>query len=354
MAGPDAATVDVVGERKAGSAALPTRSLAGWYRDRRGRGALEIAIIFVIVQIGCIAAWVHDSAKFAYLSQPIISVMSQSISWLGLLGIGAGVLMIAGEFDLSMAMNLGMCQLVFITWYSGGNNAWVCVGVTIATGVFIALINGVIVTTFRIPSFIATLGMASLLWGAQLWYNGENNQQPRIVAEKLSPSLKRTFAATLGLGIRGQFLWLIGIGAVVWMLLHRHRLGNHLFAVGGNENAAKAISINPKRIKLIAFAILGALVGLAAVLVCVQVRTFRPGDGAGIELQAITGAVVGGTALRGGKGSVLGMILGVALIKTFSIIVTLAHLPGLYEKVFVGALIVIFVILNQYFEGKAE
>jgi simple sugar transport system permease protein len=331
-----------------------SKGAMAWYRDRRGRGALEIGIIFVVVQLGCVAAWVNDSAKFPYLSQSIMSVMSQSIAWLGLLGIGAGVLMIAGEFDLSMAMNLGMCELVFITWYADGHNAWLCVALSVGVGVFIAVMNGLIVTTFNIPSFIATLGTASLLWGLQLWYNGENNPQPRIPSENLSPALKRTFSATLGLGVRGQILWLAGIGAVVWIVVHRHRLGNHLFAVGGNENAAKAISINPKRIKLIAFAILGVMVGLAAVLISVQVRTFRPGDGAGIELQAITGAVVGGTALRGGKGSVLGMILGIALIKTFSVIVTLAHLPGLYEKVFVGILIVVFVILNLYFEGKAE
>jgi simple sugar transport system permease protein len=144
------------------------------------------------------------------------------------------------------------------------------------------------------------------------------------------------------------------VGIIVWTFMHRHKLGNHIFAVGGNENAARAISINPKRVKLMAFCILGALCGLAAVLQGVQQRTLIPGSTVGYELEAIAGAVIGGCSLRGGKGSVFGMVLGVAFVKTFQAIVLLSSLPAFYLKVFIGLMTVFFVIINQYFEGKAE
>jgi simple sugar transport system permease protein len=332
-----------------------TRSSFGqWVREHRGRGALEVTILFVLLQLGCILYWAKDPTKFAYLSAANLSVMSQSIPWLGLLAIGAGVLMIAGEFDLSLAMNMGMCELIFIRWYGSGHSAWLCAALAIVVGIGIAAINALIINTFHIPSFIATLGMASFWWGMQNMYVGSGGPAPRIDDAKLSKQLKQVISAELGLGIRAQMLWLAGIGVLVWMFMHRHKLGNHLFAVGGNESAARAISINPKRVKLLAFCILGALCGLAAVLQGVQARTLIPGSGAGYELEAIAGAVIGGCSLRGGKGSVFGMVLGVAFVKTFQAIVLLSSLPAFYLKVFIGLMTVIFVIINQYFEGKAE
>lgn len=331
-------------------------ALGRWIREHRGRGALEVTIIFCLLQLGCILYWAKDPTKFAYLSSANLSVMSQSIPWLGMLAIGAGVLMIAGEFDLSVAMNMGMCELVFIRWYGSGHSAWLCAALSIAIGIGIASINAFIVNTFKISSFIATLGMGSFWWGMQNVYVGAGGSSPtpRIDDSKVSKQLKQVITAELGLGIRAQMLWLAGVGLLVWVFMHRHKLGNHVFAVGGNESAARAISINPKRVKWMAFAILGALAGLAAVLQAVQQRTLIPGSTAGYELEAITGAVIGGCSLRGGKGSVFGMILGVAFVKTFQAIVLLSSLPAYYLKLFIGVMIVIFAVINQYFEGKAE
>jgi simple sugar transport system permease protein len=349
--------IPVSSEAAAGSRSSRTpekRTLATWVRDHAGRGAMEVTIIFLLLQLGCILYWAKDPKKFAYLSAANLSVMSQSIPWLGMLAIGAGVLMIAGEFDLSVAMNMGMCELVFIRWYGGGHGAWLCAAISIALGIFIASINALIVNTFKISSFIATLGMGSFWWGMQNFYVGSGGPAPRIDDSKVSKQLTSVISAHLPLGVRGQMLWLLGVGALVWTFMHRHKLGNHLFAVGGNENAARAISINPKRVRWMAFAILGALAGLAAVLQAVQQRTLIPGSTAGYELEAIAGAVIGGCSLRGGKGSVFGMILGVAFVKTFQAIVLLSSLPAYYLKLFIGVMIVIFAIINQYFESKAE
>src|SRR6266508_188137 len=141
----------------------------------RGRGALEIGIIFVLVNLGCIIWYFVDKEGFPFLSEANLSVMSQSIPILALLAIGAGVLMIAGEFDLSIGANYTMSGLVFLTWYGDGRPAVLAIAVAVLVGIAIALLNGVITTRFGIPSFIVTLG-AMLFWeGGALWYNGTSS-----------------------------------------------------------------------------------------------------------------------------------------------------------------------------------
>lgn len=165
--------------------------------------------------------------------------------------------------------------------------------------------------------------------------------------------MKQVFTADLGF-FRGQVLWLIGIGVVFWLLVHRHRLGNHIFAVGGNPAAARAISINPDRVKIITFGVLGLCVALAAILTAVRTGSVQPGTGRGMELKAIAAAVVGGVALSGGRGSVLGMVLGAALILTVQDILLLGGAPGFYLDLFVGLIIVAAAFFNRMIEGKAK
>lgn len=150
-------------------------------------------------------------------------------------------------------------------------------------------------------------------------------------------------------------MWVVIIGAVMWMLIHRHRLGNHIAAVGGNEQAAKAISIRPDRVRLSAFMLLGLLAGLGAIMLSVQGKTMLPGNTVDYNLDAIAAAVIGGTAVKGGKGSVLGMILGAFILKTFQAIVLLSDIfPAFYLQVFTGSMLVVFAAINQYFENRAS
>jgi simple sugar transport system permease protein len=331
-----------------------TSGLRSWYADRRGRGAVEVTALFVLLQIGCVVFALKYPKSFAYLDKANIGVMSQSIPWLAMLAIGSAIVMMAGELDLSIAMAMGMCEMVFVTWYSHGHSAWVSGGVAITLGIVIALINAIIINVTKIASFIATLGMASFWWGAQQWYVGGDGVAPRIPSEKVSKSLETVFRASLWHGLRGQMIWLLAVTFVMGVLIHRHRIGNHILAVGGNESAARSISINPNRVRIIAFIMLGVLVGLAAVLKGVQEKTLIPGTGVGYELEAITAAVIGGTALRGGKGSILGAVLGVGFLKTFQAISLLTRLDAFYYKVYVGLMILIFAIINQFFERRAK
>lgn len=283
-----------------------------------------------------------------FMEPPSLMAFLRNAAPLLILAVGQYFVIVSGEFDLSLGANVTFCALVFTRWYSGGNNAILCFALAIGTGMSIALLNGFITTKFKIPSFIVTLGTLLFWEGMALLYNG-------TTAALITPSDTLTTVFTGQIGpFRGQLLWLIGLAVVFWVLMHRHRFGNHVFAVGGNPAAAKAISIDPVKVKLAAFAILGFCVAVAAVLTVVRTGSVQPGTGRGLELRAIAAAVVGGVALTGGRGSVLGMVLGAALILTVQDILLLGGAPGFYLDLFVGVIIVAAAMFNRVLEGKAE
>jgi simple sugar transport system permease protein len=327
--------------------------LQAWYRDQRGRGALEVSVLFVVLQLACVLWFLSDRAGFNYLSKGNLGVMTQSGSWLAMLAIGSGIVMMVGEIDLSVGANMGMSALVFLTWYQGGNSPMVCVVVALLTGVLIGVVNALVINFTKIPSLISTLGMMGLLWGLSVWYTGGDNMEaPRV--EEFNNTFESALVGDMFGGVHAQLAWVVGIGAVTWVFIHRHRIGNHISAVGGNEQAAKAISINPNRVRIYAFALLGLLAAAGGILVSVQTKTLLPGSSLDYNLPAITAAVIGGTAVKGGKGSVLGMILGTFILKTFQAIVLLSSiLPGFYLQVFTGGMLILFAAINQYFENKA-
>jgi simple sugar transport system permease protein len=356
--GPDAmqAVTDAVTTESATTTPkrTPVSGWRQWYSEHRGRGAFEVGVMFVLIQLGLITWFLLDRRGLAYLDKGNLGVMSQSIGYLGLLTIGSGIVMMVGEIDLSIGANFGLCAIVFLTLYQHGNSAFLCIAASIATGTVIGIANALLINFTHIPSLIATLGMLGVLWAAQIWYaGGDNPQAPRV--KEFDPTFRKLVAGNMRFGIRAQFGWLLAVTVIVWVIIHRHRAGNHIFAVGGNEQAAKSISINPKRVRILAFVLLGSLAGIAAVFISVQGSTMLPGNTNDYNLDAIAGAVIGGTAVRGGKGSVLGMLLGAILLKSFKTVVFLSPVfPAFYEKLFTGLMLVLFAIINQYFERKAE
>ena len=318
----------------------------------RGRGALEIGIIFILLMVAFSIASLTSHSTFPFLSQQNLSaVISQAVPVYAILGIGAGILMVAGEFDLSLGANLGFSAVIFIRTSEAFGWGW-GIPAAILTGIGIALFNGLIVVVTRIPSFIATLGMGFFWVGAAIFVNG--TIAPSLTeGQGTDRTLVALFAGDYGF-FRSQLVWLIIIGLAAWAFLHRHRRGNHIFAVGGNQAAAKAISINPVFVKLMSFAIFGGLVGFTAILIAVQTSSVQPGTTNEFTLLAVAAAVVGGCSLTGGRGSVIGMVIGAALIQVVQNGLILAQAPGFYIQLFVGLIIVVAAIFNKLMEGKAS
>lgn len=316
----------------------------------RGRGALEISLVYGAILLAFVVAAVANPAGFPFLNENNLSgVLSQSIPVLGILAIGAGVLMIAGEFDLSIGAVIGLSAVVFIR--VSNEYGWPLAFVAaVASAVAIAVVNGLIVVLTKIPSFIATLGMGFFWTGASIFVNGLS---PAVFAPGVrTERLVSLFAGDYGY-FRSQIVWLLLIGVAAWFLLHRHRFGNKAYAVGGNVAAAKAVSIKPNVVKLQAFAFMGLMTGIASVLIAVRASGMQPATTEDYTLLAIAAAVVGGCSLTGGRGTIFGMIVGAALIRTIENGLIIGKAPGFYVQLFVGVSIVIAAVFNKLMEGRA-
>jgi len=327
-------------------------TLAGQVRENlfylRGRGALEIGIIFAVLLV--VYALLGARGGFPFFTESNLSgVITQNVPVLALLAIGVGVLMVAGEFDLSIGFSIAFSGIVFIK--VANEHGWLLgLVAALAASVGAALVNGLITVYTRIPSFIATLGMGFVWKGASILVNGVS---PAIlIPDAQTGAFEKIFTGDFGF-FQSPLLWMCAVGVVAWGMLHRHRLGNKIYAVGGNASAAKAVSIKPNLVKLQAFAFLGVMVGLSAVLIAARTTTMQPTGTENYTLLAVAAAVVGGCSLTGGRGTILGMIIGAAMIRCIDNGLVLGHAPGYYRESFLGVAIVAAAIFNKFMEGKA-
>jgi simple sugar transport system permease protein len=305
----------------------------------------NVLIAFVLLQIIAIVASLMFYDTFRYVSAINISLLLKSMAVIGVMAVGVGVLMVSGEFDLSVGSAMTFIAIVMSTLVQDGWNVWACMALALALGALIGMANGYISLTFGIPSFITTLGGLLFFRGAVLIYHG-----PTQLRFEPTPLFKNVFAGDFlifDVKVSMLFVWFIIVAIIFGLILHKHRLGNHIYAVGGDQGAAHAIGVNVFRTKMIAFMICGVCAAFAGVLSTTRVLSVQPGQGAGMELQAIAACVIGGFALKGGRGAVLGAVLGAAFIYTLSDILILLRLPGYYLDTAIGIFLVAAVIVNQ-------
>ncbi len=324
---------------------------AGTEAARRERGFLAratrtnggIVIVFTLVLLGCILAGLILPDKFRFLDPGNISTVLRSVPLLGIMALGVGMLMVSGEFDLSVGSLFLLSSFVMALAFSDGWPIGWAVLAALAIALVTGLVNGLVTTKLRIPSFIATLGMMLVLRGITLFASGGDSSMSFNPGEPFTSILAGDFGI-----VQVQFLWLVAFAIAAYFLLHRHRLGNHFYAAGGNREAARAVGIEVDRIKIIAFVMASMLAAIAGIISTTRVNSVTV-LGQPFELRAIAACVIGGVFLFGGRGSILGIFLGAALIYLVEDILFLSRAPGFYLDVIVGVIIVVAVILNTRF-----
>lgn len=309
-----------------------------WLRMHK---AGNIVLVFGTLQVLAILFALLFPDHFRYITKSNLQVMFRAIPPLGIIALGVNVLMISGEFDLSVGSNFTLTALIMAKLFNGGISVWAAAVVALIIGAFIGGTNGLIVVKSKVPSFIITLGT---MW----FWRGMILVVSQAASESFLPGgfFEKLFTASIG-PMQVQFLWLLGVAVFTWVLLERHRLGNHFFAVGGNRETSLALGINPNRVKLIAFIMTGIFTAFSGIISTTRVHSISPIQGEGLELQAIASCVIGGTALMGGHGTVLGAFLGAALLYTIQDILLLLRAPGFYLRMFIGIIIVVAAVLNQ-------
>jgi ribose transport system permease protein len=215
----------------------------------------------------------------------------------------------------------------------------------------IGFINGFITTRFEIPSFIVTLGALSIYRGLALLLSGGWPIALKLPEEN---SFRVLTDGRLFDTIPAQIFWMLILTIIAGFVLTKTKFGAHVFATGGNEEAAVLTGIPTKRVKTVAFMMTGALCGIAAGLLLGQVGSGFPLTGQGLELDVIAAVVIGGTPLWGGSGSILGTLLGAAIIGMITNGLVLLGVSAYFEPVAKGAIIILAVLADTLIRRRTS
>jgi simple sugar transport system permease protein len=308
----------------------------------RAHPAGGVTAVFLLVFGLCVVSGLLWPQQFRFLSVPNMNILMRAIPTLGIMSLGAGLLMIAGEYDLSIGAVFGLSSYVMVACFVAGLPIVLCVAAAVAVGIAIGLINGFITTRYSIPSFITTLGTLFIFRSGGNIVSGNQPlifTPPEWFSELLTGEL-------FGL-IQMQFVWYLVLAGVAYVLLNRHWLGNHFFAVGGNRTAALQVGIDVRKTKLWAFVLCSVFTVLAGVIAVVRLGTASTEPMVFLELEAVAACVMGGIALNGGRGSMLGVVVGACMFHLVKDVILLTRLPAYYLDLFVGVVIVFGVTLNQ-------
>lgn len=291
-----------------------------------------------------------------FLTMRTMSGIVNAATLTGIITIGITLLMICDEFDLSAGALVAVGAFLYggITM-NGGNQVLAVLAGLLVPGLLGAL-NGFLRIRTGIPSFIVTLGTQAIYRAALYVLSGGIMLQTVTelpVYKVFNGRLVKLADAIPDANFRTSLFWLLGMVVLFQFILVRTRFGNHIFAAGGHPGAAKATGVNVNRIKLMSFIISGLLAGLAGVMLFSQYKTARIATATGEELNAIAAAVVGGTLLTGGSGSVIGALLGVLIISMLRTGVVLMGLPSDNFVAIVGVTIVLAAVFNYWIRRKA-
>lgn len=269
----------------------------------------------------------------------------------GLVAIGVTVLMICGEFDLSVGSVFALMPMTITLLVNAGLPFWIALPIGLGVAAAIGLMNGLITLVFNIPSFITTLGMLFIVRSLTVVASG--GFPPNLPAERMPIELFVHYIGPAGL-FRASFVWFAAIGIGAAALLTATNLGNWIKATGGFLEASVSSGVPARRVKLFCFVLCSMLAGFAGMIQVFRLGAPLPSIGDGMELQAVAAAVIGGTALTGGIGNVLGAIVGALLIRVIDNGLVLTQVDANWFKFAVGALTIVAVVANAWMRRTAR
>lgn len=313
--------------------------------NRLGKIVVYKDVSIVLLTVVLLAIFSAINRNFA--SRENVFVMLKTMPELGLIAIGMTMLIISGEFDLSVGSTFALAPFIMAFLTEKADFASVlALLLCILSGVAMGFLNGIITTKIGIPSFITTLGTMMAFRGVVLLASAgfpEAYQRDRPVA--------KFFAGDIS-GFPVQFLWFLLAAIIMWVILENHKFGNWTFVTGGNRIASIAMGIPVDRVKIINFMVLGGLAALAGAIQVFRMGSAYSNAGQGLELSAIGATVIGGTMLSGGSGTIVGTVMGTILIFTVENILMLSRAPAFWFRFFVGVIVIVAVSAHILIQGR--
>ena len=317
------------------SPATPTPRKPAQIKRLVERHRTRVALILVIALLCAVSA----ARSPVFLTTDNLVNVLQQVAIVGILAAGMTALMVSGGIDLSVGSNVSLSAMVMALLMMQGANTGIAIAAGLGVSVAAGAVNGLLAAWSTTHPFILTLGMMTLLQGLALLVS---NVPITTIPDSLFDLGGKT---PLGLPIVTWVLFIVL--AVVHVLLRYSKPGRWLYAIGGSQSAAHRAGIPVRTVKVLVYASNGLLVGIAALLLMIQLASAQAEMGAGLELAAIAAVAVGGTPLSGGRGDIAGTILGVVLLGLIANALNLMSIPGEIRYVLQGAIIVVAVMAQR-------
>ena len=322
-------------------AAVPAHSEAD-PTGRRHPLAHALSQLLLVPWAGVLVALVIISAAISFASPYFLTVgnilgdVAVYFSWICIAGFGEAVVMIGGGLDLAVGSTMGFSGIVCALALSAGLPLWLALLAGLTTGALVGLANGLAITRIGLNPFIATLGSLSIVRG--LCYgvvSGAAVTPPDNPAGKIFSVLGTGDVGGLPLPV----IIMAAIGIVLFVLLRMTPFGRHVYAVGGNEAAARLLGLKVVRTKLVMYVISGLCAAVGGILLAAKAGTALPDAATGYELDVIAAVIIGGTSLYGGRGTIPGVLIGAALLGVINNGIVLVGLAGYWQQVITGIVI---------------
>jgi ribose transport system permease protein len=305
--------------------------------------------IFILLVVLCAATGFENPRFF---SQANLINMANVIGLFGIFSLGAGLVIITSGIDLSVGSMIALTGMLLVMALTQWHWAWpLAVLFIIAVSMALGLGHGFLITKFKMQPFIVTL-CGLLLYRGIARFIAQDTTLGFGEAEGFK-TLQRLANGKL-FGLPMTFVLLILISIVMWIVLHRSIYGRYLFAVGRNEEATRFSGINTRAVIAGSYVIAGLLTGISGILFAFYTNSVSPStQGNFYELYGIAAAVLGGCSLRGGEGSIIGILIGVALLQVLQNLVNLLGIPSSLNFAVMGAVVLVGVLADQIFQNRA-
>lgn len=292
-------------------------------------------------------------AQPGFMSVDALADSTFNFSEKGILALALALLIITGEIDLSIAAILALSSLAMGYAMQAGAGPLGMVLAAFATGGMAGAVNGVLVTHYKLPSIVVTIGTLSLYRGLAMVALGDKaiSGYPEVFST-LGNSYVGEVIGVRWLTLPIEFAILLVAAVAVGITLHRTVLGRRLYAIGANPVAARFSGIEVDRYRLALFVFAGLMAALAAILLTGRIGSTRPNIAMGWELDAITMVILGGVAIEGGRGSIVGTMLAVLLLGLFTFAMGMANVTGIVMSMVIGALLIVSMVLPRLIKRR--
>ncbi|BDT66989.1 autoinducer 2 import system permease protein LsrD [Comamonadaceae bacterium OS-1] len=292
---------------------------------------------------------VFGTTQPGFLSPYAIADSTFNFSEKGILALALALLIVTGEIDLSIAAILALCSLAMgFAMRAGAGPAGMAMA-ALATGGLAGFLNGWLVTHYRLPSIVVTIGTLSLYRGLAMVALGDQAMSgyPEVFSV-LGNGYLGDLVNLPWLIVPIEFAILLVCAVAVGVVLHRTVLGRRLYAIGANPVTSRFSGIEVDRYRLRLFVFAGLMAALAAILLTGRIGSTRPNIAMGWELDAITMVILGGVAIEGGRGSIVGTMLAVLLLGLFTFALGMANVSGIVMSMIVGGLLIVSMVLPKF------